>query len=91
MPQEGQKRLPLTALPHSGHMPSVGFFLPHSGQNFPVFTEPQVQVQLSITGFFEPQLEQNFPDSTEPQAQVHVSDFGASFGASALALASASI
>lgn len=47
----------------------AGFGFPHSIQNFPLFTVPQLQVQPSA-GFDFPHSMQNFPVFTFPQAHV---------------------
>lgn len=50
----------------------AGFGFPHSIQNFPLFTVPQLQVQPSA-GFGFPHSMQNFPVFTFPQAHVPAS------------------
>ena len=50
--------------PHLSHLyckASAGFGLPHSEQNFPLLTAPQVQVQPPAAGFGAPHSVQNFP------------------------------
>ena len=70
--------------PHLSHLNSgapSGFLLPHSAQNLPLFTAPQLQVQPSSaglsSGFLLPQLAQNLPVLVVPQLQVQASAAGA--------------
>jgi len=57
------------------YISSYAFGLPHSEQNFPVFTAPQLQVHgASGAGF--PHSVQNLPLFTAPQLQVHVVGIG---------------
>ena len=45
----------------------AGFFAPHSGQNLPLFTDPQAHVQPSSAGFLAPHSVQNLPVAVAPQ------------------------
>ena len=54
--------------PHLSQRKFIGFLAPHSGQNLPLFTAPQEQVQLSSAGFFAPHSGQNLPVAVAPQA-----------------------
>lgn len=74
--------------PHLSHLNSgapSGFLLPHSAQNLPLFTAPQLQVQPSSaglsSGFLLPQLAQNLPVLVVPQLQVQLpsAGFGSGF------------
>ena len=61
--------------PHLSHLywgTPAGFLAPHSGQNLPLFTAPQVQVQPSSAGLGEPHSGQNFPDATLPQVHFQL-------------------
>jgi hypothetical protein len=65
---------------------------PHSGQNLPVQTAPQAQVQLPEgAGLGEPHSEQNLPVLVWPQEQVQPPAGVAGALAAALAAASRSI
>ena len=63
--------------PHLSHlycgMPA-GFFAPHSAQNLPLFTAPQLHTQPSGlgSGFFAPHSGQNLPVATAPQAHFQL-------------------
>ena len=52
--------------------------LPHSAQNLPLFTAPQVQVQPSaaVAGLDLPHSGQNFPVAVAPQAHCQLSPAG---------------
>ena len=56
--------------------------LPHSEQNFPLFTVPHAQVQ-SVAGAGLPHSGQNLPLLVLPHSQVHVPAAGADAGAGA--------
>ena len=59
--------------------------LPHSAQNFPLFTAPQEQVHVSFaaaSGFFVPHSGQNFPLAVAPHCghfQLPAAGFGSGF------------
>ena len=55
-------------IPTSGNR-DYGLGFPQFGQNFPVLTDPQLQVQ-EPSGFLLPQFEQKFPEFTVPQLHV---------------------
>ena len=63
--------------PHLSHLywgTPAGFFAPQLGQNFPLFTLPQEQVQPSA-GLGAPHSTQNFPVFPfTPQEQVQPAD-----------------
>lgn len=73
--------------PHLSHLycgTPAGFGLPHSEQNFPLFTAPQLHVQPSIctSGFFVPHSGQNFPITSAPHCghfQLPAAGFGSGF------------
>jgi hypothetical protein len=71
LPQLAQN-LPVFLLPHSVQNHSAaGLGEPHSGQNLPVQTAPQAQVQLPEgAGLGEPHSEQNLPVLVWPQEHV---------------------
>ena len=52
--------------------------MPHSAQNLPLFTAPQVQVQPSAAaaGLGLPHYGQNFPVAVAPQAHCQLSPAG---------------
>ncbi len=67
--------------PHLSHLYTgtpAGFFAPHSGQNLPLFTAPQLQVQPSSAGFGLPHSAQNLPVFVAPQ--LHFQLFAAGCG-----------
>ena len=62
----------------------AGFGLPHSAQNLPLFTAPQLHVQPSActSGFFVPHSGQNFPVAVAPHCghfQLPAAGFGSGF------------
>ena len=69
--------------PHLSHLYCgipAGFFAPHSGQNLPLFTAPQAQVQPSSAGFGAPHSGQNLPVAVAPHLQVQPpAGFGSGF------------
>ena len=75
--------------PHLSHLyfgVPAGFFVPHSAQNLPLFSLPQVgQVQPSASGFFAPHSGQNLPVAVLP----HCGQIQAPAGAAGAAAAGA--
>ena len=70
--------------PHLSHLycgTPAGLGLPHSAQNFPLFTAPQEQVQPFVSaGLGFPHSGQNFPVAVAPQEQVQLSPAGLGTG-----------
>ena len=70
--------------PHLSHLycgTPAGFFVPHSAQNFPLFTAPQEQAQPSSAGLGLPHSGQNFPVAIAPQEHFHPpAGLGSGFG-----------
>ena len=73
--------------PHLSHLnwgTPAGFLEPHSLQNFPLLTVPQLHTHPSgvISGFLEPHSGQNFPVTEVPQEgqiQLPAAGFGSGF------------
>ena len=65
---------------------ALGFLAPHSVQNLPWFTVPQLQVQLAgASGRLAPHSVQNLPVAVAPQLHFQLSAAGAGADAGAAA------
>ena len=73
--------------PHLSHLyfgVPAGFFVPHSAQNLPLFSLPQVgQVQPAASGFFAPHSGQNLPVAVLPHCGQVQAPAGAAGAAAA--------